>query len=166
MKVIAIAILTAGGFAAMAAIFSPGRLDRVKADNAIPFEAAADASGNLHVPGDYRTRYEFLGTWAVASDEGPGSEELHAVYASPGTIDAYRRDGHFADGTVLVKEVHRAATSEMTTGTVSHADSLRGWFVMFRDRNERFLENETWGDGWAGHGSMPTTPPLRRAIFR
>jgi hypothetical protein len=27
------------------------------------------------------------------------------VYASPGTIDAYRKDGRFPDGAVLVKEV-------------------------------------------------------------
>ena len=32
--------------------------------------AAVDASGNLRVPADYRTRYEFLGTWAVAAEAG------------------------------------------------------------------------------------------------
>ena len=30
-----------------------------------------DASGNLRVPGDYRTAYQFLGSWAVAADQGP-----------------------------------------------------------------------------------------------
>jgi hypothetical protein len=40
--------------------------------------------------------------WAVAKDDGPGSKEMHMVYASPGTIAAYRKDGHFHDGTVLV----------------------------------------------------------------
>ena len=39
-------------------------------------------------------RYEFLGTWAVAAKER-GSEELHVVYASPGTITAYRKNGAF-----------------------------------------------------------------------
>jgi hypothetical protein len=28
-----------------------------------------DASGNLRVPGDYRTAYQFLGSWAVAADQ-------------------------------------------------------------------------------------------------
>jgi hypothetical protein len=33
-------------------------------------------------------------------------------------------------GTVLVKEVFGTTTSGMTTGTVSHATRLKGWFVM------------------------------------
>ena len=44
-----------------------------------------DANGNLRVPVDYRTAYQFLGSWAVAADQGHGSKEIHAVYASPGT---------------------------------------------------------------------------------
>ena len=39
---------------------------------------------------------------AAAADQGRGSQELHVVYASPGTITANREDGHFPDGTVLV----------------------------------------------------------------
>jgi hypothetical protein len=101
------------------------------------------------------------GTWAVAADQGQGSQELHVVYASPGTITAYRTDGHFPDGTVLVKEVHFAVTGEMTTGTVSHADKLRGWFVMVKDSRGRYPGNNMWGDGW-GWGwfdaANPSTP--------
>ena len=61
-------------------------------------------------PAAIQTTYEFLGTWAVAAaDQGrKNSKQLHVVYASPGTIAAYRKDGHFPDGTVLVKEIHRA----------------------------------------------------------
>jgi Cytochrome P460 len=48
-----------------------------------------------------------------------------------------------------VKEVFRAATGEMTTGTVSHADSLIGWFVMVRDSQGRHGSTPPlWGDGW------------------
>src|SRR5262249_44166065 len=54
-------------------------------------EAVEDASGNLHVPDDYRTTYESLGSWALAADQGQGSKSLHIVYASPGTIAAYLR---------------------------------------------------------------------------
>jgi hypothetical protein len=107
-----------------------------------------DAVGKLRVPRDYRTTYESLGSWAIAADEGRGSKEVHVVLASPGTIEAYRKDGHFPDGTVLVKEVFKTATSELTTGTVSRADRLKGWFVMVRDSAGRHPGNALWGDGW------------------
>ena len=63
-----------------------------------------DASGNLRVPGDYRAAYQFLGSWAVAAGQGQGSKEIHVVYASPGTSAAYRKNGRFPDGSVLVKD--------------------------------------------------------------
>jgi hypothetical protein len=111
-------------------------------------QAVADASGNLHVPDSYRATYLSLGTWAVAADQGRGAKELHVVYASPGAIDEYRKDGRFRDGTVLVKEVFTAHTAQMTTGTVSSADTLKGWFVMVKDSKGRFPGNKLWGDGW------------------
>jgi hypothetical protein len=111
-------------------------------------EAVGDALGNLHVPDGYRTTYQWLGGWAVAAEQGPGSKELHVVYASPGTIAAYRKDGRFPDGTVLVKEVFQAVTARMTTGSVSHAGMLKGWFVMMKDDSGRHAGNKLWGDGW------------------
>ena len=36
----------------------------------------------------------------------------------------------------------------MTTGTVSHAETLKGWFVMMKDSNGRYASNKLWGDGW------------------
>ena len=111
-----------------------------------------DGNGNLHVPEKYRREYEYLGSWAVAADQGAdqgqGSKELHVVYASPGAAEAYKAGGHFPDGTVLVKEVFQAATAPMTTGKVSHADVLKGWFVMVRDTTGRHAGNRLWGDGW------------------
>jgi hypothetical protein len=79
----------------------------------------ADSHGNLHVPEDYRALYQYLGSWAVANDKGPGSKQLHIVYSSPGTMAAYRKTGHFPDGSVLVKEVFNAETGHYTTGTAS-----------------------------------------------
>jgi hypothetical protein len=111
-------------------------------------QAVPDGQGNLHVPSHYLTTYEFLGTWAVAAKPEPGSKEIHNVYANPGTIAAFRKDGHFPDGTVLVKEVYATATAPMTTGTVSHADQLKGWFVMVRDGGNNHPGNPLWGDGW------------------
>jgi hypothetical protein len=69
---------------------------------------AVDAEGNLRVPVGYRTAYQFLGSWAVAADQDQGSKEIHVVYASPGTISAYRKDGRLMDGSVLVKGDYRS----------------------------------------------------------
>jgi hypothetical protein len=71
----------------------------------------------------HRTTYQSLGSWALAADQGQTSKELHIVYASPGTIIAYLRDGRFPDGAVLVKEMFQAAPAQMTTVTVSHAEA-------------------------------------------
>jgi Cytochrome P460 len=111
-------------------------------------EAVVDANGNLRVPADYRAVYQFLGSWAVAADQGQGSKEIHVVYAAPDTIAAYSKDGRFPDGSVLVKEVFEATTAAMTTGTVSHAQKLKGWFVMVKDSKNSHPGNRLWGEGW------------------
>ena len=133
---------------AMFAIAAYGQMDSARSGNGHKAEAVEDAAGNLHVPEAYRTTYQSLGSWAVSADQEKGSKELHLVYASPGTVAAYSRDGHFPDGTVLVKEVYEAATGSMTTGTVSHAGTLKGWFVMVKDSNGRHAGNKLWGEGW------------------
>ena len=120
----------------------------VTATNDPKTETVVDASGNLRVPGDYRTAYQSLGSWAVAADQGQGAKEIHVVYASPGAIPAYVKNGHFADGSVLVKEVFEATTGAMTTGTVSHAQTLKGWFVLVRDSKNSHPGNKLWGNGW------------------
>ena len=130
-------------FAALAAYERTG----IAADGATS-ATVVDASGNLRVPADYRTAYQFLGSWAVAADQHPGSKEIHVVYASPGAVAAYRKDGHFPDGTVLVKEVFETTTGAMTTGTVSHVQTLKGWFVMVKDSENSHPGNKLWGDGW------------------
>jgi hypothetical protein len=111
-------------------------------------EAVVDAQGNLHVPSNYRAASEFLGTWAIAAEKGVGSSELHNVYATPGTIAAYHTSGHFPDGTVLIKEVYETSTAPMTTGIVSRAQTLKGWFVMVKDSNNSHPASLLWGDGW------------------
>ena len=120
---------------------------RMSRSDATP-EAVVDAQGNLHVPSSYRTAYEFLGTWAIAAGKGTESSEIHQVYATPGTIAAYRKGGRFPDGTVLIKEVYEASTAPMTTGTVSQARTLKGWFVMVKDSKNSHPGNTLWGDGW------------------
>jgi Cytochrome P460 len=110
--------------------------------------AVVDSSGYLKVPDNYRKLYQYLGSWAIAASQGQGSDQLHNVYASPGTIDNYRATGRFPDGAVLVKEVFGTATAPMTTGIVSHAQTLKGWFVMVKDSKNSRPGNKLWGDGW------------------
>jgi hypothetical protein len=53
-------------------------------------------------------------------------------------------DGFLA-GTVLVEEVFKTTTNDMTTGTVSGAGTFAGWFVMMKDNAGRFPGNKLWG---------------------
>jgi hypothetical protein len=128
MKTLAVAGLA--GLLAIVALAAYGGMDTTASRDLSKRKAVADDAGNLHVPDTYRTTYELLGSWAVAADQGQGSKQLHVVYASPGTIAAYRTDGRFPDGAVLVKEV------------------LKGWFVMMKDSKGRHAGNKLWGDGW------------------
>ena len=77
MKAIQVVALSAAGLSAMFAVVAAGQMGSLAADNELKAEAVADAKGNLHVPDAYRTTYQFLGTWAVAADQGQGSQELH-----------------------------------------------------------------------------------------
>ena len=106
-------------------------------------------TGALSVPNDY-TQWATLGTWAHAKTEGkPGSKEYHVVYTQPETIKFYQKFGRFPDGAVLVKELLNTKTLSMTTGpAVSHATTLKGWFVLVRDTQNRFPDSPLWGDGW------------------
>jgi Cytochrome P460 len=156
MKAISLWGPCAAGLFVMAAAVAHGQMSTSGSTPKV--EAVADATGNLHVPDTYRTTYQFLGSWAVAEGQSTGVKELHVVYSSPGTIDAYRNDGRFPDGAVLVKEVFQTTTGQMTTGTVSRAENLKGWFVMMRDRTERFAGNNLWGDGWGWSWFDATNP--------
>jgi hypothetical protein len=135
-------------------------VNRVASSRGASQANVVDANGNLRVPENYRTLYQSLGSWAIAADSGRSSKEMHEVYASPGAIDAYRESGHFPDGTVLVKEVFGTSTTGMTTGTVSHASTLKGWFVMVRDSRNTRQGNTLWGDGW-GWSWFDANKPLK-----
>jgi len=119
------------------------------AANAPAAKGVVDANGNLRVPANYRTSYQFLGTWAVQEAPDKSPNQLHIVYASPGTIAAYRKHKRFPDGSVLVKEVFQTGTGPMKTGIVSRAQTLKGWFVMVKDTKDSHPGNALWGDGWA-----------------
>ncbi|ASK32986.1 cytochrome C (plasmid) [Alcanivorax sp. N3-2A] len=156
-RIVGVVGVALAGLSVIGAVIAAGRIETHS-----PYEGAASAvvddKGALRVPADYQLAYRMLGSWAVAADDAPGSKEMHVVYASPGTIAAYRKDGHFPDGTVLVKEVFHTMTDSMTTGTVSSPGTLAGWFVMVKDDIGRFPENKLWGDGWGWAWFDATTP--------
>ena len=105
-----------------------------------------DKAGNIRKPADYRDRYQALGTFFVR--DPIGAEEMHYTYASPGTAEFYRKNGKFADGTVLVKEVLGTDHGQLTTGDAHWASAMKVWFVMIKDNKGRYPGNPLWGDGW------------------
>jgi len=104
-----------------------------------------DKTGFIRKPADYRDHDQALGTWAVLD---PTGNQLHVVYASPGAAEYYRKNGKFADGTVLVKEVYGTDHAQMTTGDAYRAAAMIQWFVMIKDEKHRFPNSGLWGDGW------------------
>jgi hypothetical protein len=113
------------------------------------FSPYVDEKGNISLPKDFRG-WQFLGTWGVATDEDNevGSKGFHNVYTQPETVSAFRKNGKFPDGAVLVKELLKAKTDSMTTGEISYAAETDGWFIMIKDTKGRFKGNKLWGDGW------------------
>ncbi|MEL6477777.1 MAG: cytochrome P460 family protein [Pseudomonadota bacterium] len=129
------------------------------------FALAVHGAGQIKLPqADFRADWTVLGTWIVAGGETVGDQAgaagLHVTYTQPGVAAHYRATGEFPDGTVLVKELFAAETREMTTGVISHAAELEGWFVMVKDREGRFPGNPLWGDGW-GWGYFSADAPDR-----
>ncbi len=120
--------------------------------------------GTITVPEDYRTKFTFLGTFSVAGgDQAGGPAEFHQVYIDPDSIEQYRRTKAFPDGAILVKELQKARTLDMTTGRSSSWKEDAGWFVMIKDTQGRFNDSGLWGDGWgwalfdAANRAKPTT---------
>ena len=84
-----------------------------------------------------------LGASAIAADQGNSPKELHVVYASPGTIAAYRKETA-PSGEGGVSGGYRTDDDRH----VSHAQTLKGWFVLVRDSKDIHPGNKLWGDGW------------------
>jgi len=104
-----------------------------------------DKAGNIRKPADFRDRYPTLGTYFVLDPKG---NQMHATHASPGAAEYYRKNGKFADGTVLVKEIFATNHAQMTTGDSHWATATQIWFIMVKDEKGRYPGNPLWGDGW------------------
>jgi len=105
-----------------------------------------DKTGNICKPADVRDLYQLLGTYTVELQ--PKGEEMHVTYASPDAAQYYRKNGKFADGMVLVKEVFGTDHASMTTGDAHWASETKVWFVMIKDEKNRYPNSPLWGDGW------------------
>ena len=121
------------------------------------FSPYVDATGNIKLPGGFRTSMVHLGSWFVP--EG-GASGFHDVYTEKESVEAYRRTGKFPDGATLVKELRASISGSFTTGQgVSYAtNGLKQWFVMIKDTKNRFAGNPLWGEGWGWALYKPDDP--------
>ena len=133
------------------------------------YESLVDDAGNITLPKDFRSDWAFLGTWSIAEEDVEtssaasrhGAAGLHNVYTQRGVAEYFQETGKFPDGAVIVKELLKAVTAPMTTGTVSRANEVEGWFVVVKDTEGRFSSNPLWGDGWGWalfNADQPDTP--------
>jgi hypothetical protein len=96
------------------------------------YGSIVDDAGNISLPANFRTDWTFLGTWSIAEKDvdrasaasGHGAAGLHNVYTQRESVDHFRENGSFPDGAVLIKELLKAQTGPMTTGTVSWASQV------------------------------------------
>lgn len=148
--------LTAGCLAAVALVTAanapgashPALAAAPPAREADSFSPYVTKDGGISRPTNYRETFLHLGSWAVATKPGKPVDEMHNVYARPEDVRAYRRDGKFPDGAVLVKDVTHVGSAKLTTGESHWTTDIKIWFVMIKDSKGRFPGNDLWGDGW------------------
>ena len=133
------------------------------------YGSLVDNAGNISLPEDFRSNWVFLGTWSIAEEDVEtssaasrhGAAGLHNVYTQRGVTEYFQETGQFPDGAVIIKELLKAVTAPMTTGTVSRGNEVEGWFVLVKDTEGRFKSNPLWGDGWGWalfNVDQPDTP--------
>jgi hypothetical protein len=133
-----------------------------------------DQMGNIRKPADVRDLYQLLGTYTVfeptsmvALGSKSESDEMHITYASPGTAEYYRKNGKFADGTVLVKEVLGTDQARLTTGNAHWAKGVKQWFVMIKDEKIGIRKTHCGVMDGDGRSSNPMHPKSKwRLITR
>ena len=110
------------------------------------FDLYVDSKGDISLPKDFAINWSHLGSWAI---EKEGTVEgFHNVYAPKSVVDYFRKNGKFADGAILVKELRKARGAAHTTGNAFWAVETEVWFIMVKDTVGRYTNNPLWGDGW------------------
>jgi cytochrome c len=135
------------GFLAIG-LSKPLPADAPSAAKADKFSPYVTKDGGISLPLDYREKFLHLGTYSVATKPDKPVDEMHNVYSRPEDIQAYRRDGKFPDGAILVKDVTTVGSEKLTTGQSTWTKDIKIWFVMVKDSKGRFSMNDLWGDGW------------------
>lgn len=128
---------------------SPGDIASTSSKNeADNFSRYVDDKGNISKPVKFRDNWTHLGTWYVKNNDMSNSASMHDVYATPESVKAFKENGQWPDGAILVKTVSSVKNELLTTGNAQWADKIDVWFVMVRDRKNRFPDNKAWGEGW------------------
>lgn len=120
------------------------------------YSQMVSADGAISFPADFPNGFMFIGSWAVAGDEGVA--DIHSVYARPSDVEAFKQAGKFPDGAVLIKEVSSTRGATHTTGEAFWPDQTKTWFMMIKDTQGRFDSNPLWGDGWGWAQFDPKDP--------
>ena len=117
----------------------------IQADESFSKHVSTD--GTIKFPVDFRMSMVHLGSWFVPTG---GASGFHDVYTEKESAIFYQKNGHFPDGTTLVTDLRASKSGDFTTGKgVQHStDTLKQWFVMVKDSQNRFVKNPIWGDGW------------------
>jgi len=121
------------------------------------------ADGALILPTDYH-HWVFLGsplTPHALNGGAAGFPEYHNVYVRPEALQAYRRDGDWPEGTIMLKELQLTRPGSHPDGSSIEA-SGRGYFpaqlngidISVKD-SSRFTETNGWGFFNFGHHAPP-----------
>ena len=112
------------------------------------FSHYVDENGKISRPVNFRDNWTHLGSWFVKNDDMASGPGVHDVYATPKSVKAFKENGQWPDGAVLVKTVSGIKNGLLTTGNALWAGKIDVWFVMIRDQKNRFPDNKAWGEGW------------------
>lgn len=152
MKTIAfiagIGLLVAGGVLLLPDVLPDAVAVAENGSGGEDFSPYVDQHGDISRPTGFRQNWVHLGTWYVPDSKQAAGPGFHDVYASPGTVEAYKKTGKFPDGAVLVKDIRAIKSKPLTTGDAHWAGDTAVWFVMVKDTKGRFPDNSIWGEGW------------------
>lgn len=128
------------------------------------FSPYVDAEGTISRPPDFRDEWIHIGSWFVREDDQASGPGVHDVYAEPSAVEGFRKTGQWPDGTTLVKEISGIREGQKTTGFAQWAGEAGVWFVMVRDRQNRFPRTKPGakaGDGRCSQKTAQRPPPLQ-----
>ena len=134
------------------------------------FSPFVDSKGAIQLPPDFRASWVHLGSRVVTSQTAAGSglgqanpgTGFHDVYTQPESLQAYRKNGTWPDGGILLMEVRSITWDDLPTGHVIAEGEPVKWFAMVKDSKGRFPGNTNWGDGWGW--ALFTAGALKRNI--